>query len=66
MSVDAHPESDNSAHLGLNGINLYQHIINLYQWLIVYRQIDINYTVPSLSRFSCAPRDNHLEIAKRI
>eukprot|EP00957_Ditylum_brightwellii_P178420 13590377-Ditylum_brightwellii.AAC.1 len=44
----------------------YQHIIGVGQWLVVSGRYDIMYAVSSLSRFSAAPIEGHLELARKL
>lgn len=66
MSPEAHPELDDSPLLKEEGIRHFQHIIGVSQWLINTGRFDIQYATCSLSRFSIAPREGHLDMAKRI
>ena len=66
IAVDAKPELDDSELLNLDRHREFQHIIGLCQWMIIRGRIDIAYSVSSLSRFSAAPREGHLEMARRI
>ncbi|MGH7955350.1 MAG: Ty1/Copia family ribonuclease HI [Gloeomargaritales cyanobacterium] len=60
------PELDTSELLCNAGIPQYQHIFGISQWLVTSGRIDLTFAVSSLSRFSCAPRKGHLDMAKRI
>ena len=66
MSPKIHPELDDSKLLDDAGVAQYQHIIGVCQWLVVAGRFDINFAVASLSRFSVAPREGHLELARKI
>jgi Reverse transcriptase (RNA-dependent DNA polymerase) len=66
MSTQAHPELDETPLLDMQGIEQYQHIIGVCQWLVVAGHFDIAYDVSSMSRFSSAPREGHLELARKI
>ena len=66
MSVNARPELDDSPFLDKDKHKLFQQIIGTCQWLIVCGRIDISYAVTSLSRFSVAPRELHLQLAQKI
>ena len=61
-----HPETDDSEPLDEPGVKEYQHIIGVCQWLVIAGRFDLNYAVSSLSRFSSAPRQGHLTLAKKI
>ncbi|MGH7954828.1 MAG: hypothetical protein ACREOZ_02585 [Gloeomargaritales cyanobacterium] len=63
---EEHPELDKSPLLHEDGNKHYQHIIGISQWLVTSGRFDIAFAVSSLSRFSCAPRTGHLEMARRI
>ena len=66
MSVDARPELDDSPFLDKDKHKLFQQIIGTCQWLIVCGRIDISYAVTSLSRFSVAKRELHLQLEQSI
>jgi hypothetical protein len=66
MESKYHPEMDDSPLLQEDGTREYQRIIGTCQWLIVAGRFDLCYAVSSLSRFSSAPRQDHLKHARRI
>ena len=66
MEAKYHPEFDESPLLLDDGTREYQRIIGTCQWLIVAGRFDLCYAVSSLSRFSSAPRQGHLQHARRI
>ena len=66
MSPDAHPELDDSPLLNEVGIRHFQHIIGIAQWLITTGRFNIHYATCSLSRFSVAPREGQLIMARKI
>jgi hypothetical protein len=66
MDPKCHPELDDSPLLDEAGIKHFQRIIGVCQWLIVSGRFDLCYAVTSLSRFSSAPREGHLEYARQI
>ena len=66
ISINSRPELDNSPFVDSKNHKLYQHILGTCQWLVVCGRIDINYAVTSLSRFSVAPRENHLLLAQKL
>lgn len=66
MSPKAHPELDDTKLLSPDDVKQYQHIIGVCQWLVVAGRFDLGYAVSSLSRFSSAPREGHLECARKI
>ena len=61
-----HPEVDQSAFLDLEGIKQYQSMIGSLQWAVQLGRLDITTAVMSLSSFRVAPRQGHLNRAKRI
>lgn len=61
-----HPELDASELLDLEGIKIYQSLIGALQWVIQIGRWDIATAVMTLSRFRAAPRQGHLDRAKRI
>ena len=60
------PEMDESPLLGVVGHRKYQQLIGILQWMITCGRMDIMQAVNSLSRFSAAPRTNHLPMVARI
>ena len=58
-----HPELDDSNLLLELGIRKYQMLIGMAQWAVTIGRLDIAFAVSSLSRFSAAPREHHLELA---
>jgi hypothetical protein len=61
-----HPELDNSDLLSDAGQNLYQRLIGILQWIVHIGRYDVCFATSSLSRFSSAPREGHLNRVKRI
>jgi hypothetical protein len=61
-----HPELDESPLLSEVGIRKYQMLIGMAQWASTIGRPDIAFTVSSLSRFSAAPREGHLELALHL
>jgi hypothetical protein len=61
-----HPELDDSELLCEKEIKLYQSMIGQLQWLISLGRFDISTAVMSLSGYRAAPRQGHLDRAKRI
>ena len=57
-----HPEMDNSPLLDEAGIHKYQMLVGMAQWACTIGRLDISYACSSLSRFSAAPRERHLEL----
>jgi hypothetical protein len=66
MKVDSHPELDNTPLLNKAQHKEYQHIIGLGQWIVLTGRIDITYAISSLARFSSAPREGHLTMARHV
>ena len=60
------PELDDSPFVDEAKHKEYQHIIGVCQWLIVAGRFDLTHAVSSLSRFAAAPKEGHLELARRI
>jgi hypothetical protein len=61
-----HPEIDDSAFLEDEGIQQYQSLIGQLQWAISLGRFDITTAIMTMSAFRSAPREGHLERAKRI
>ena len=63
LPQESHPELDNSALLDATGVQKYQALIGMAQWACVIGRFRHWFAVSSLSRFSAAPRQGHLELA---
>ena len=63
---NCHPELDDSDLLKDSGIRKYQMLIGMAQWACTIGRLDIAFAVSSLSRFSTAPRTNHLGMALHL
>ena len=61
-----HPELDDSILFTDVGIRKYQMLIGMAQWACTIGRLDIAFAVSSLSRFSAAPREHHLELALHL
>jgi len=61
-----HPELDATSELDVNGIKKYRSLIGSLQWVVTLGRLDIAVAVMTLSSFRAAPREGHLERAKRI
>jgi histone deacetylase 1/2 len=61
-----HPEIDTSELVDLQGIKQYQSLIGSTQWAVQLGRIDITTAVMSLSSYRIAPRQGHLDRAKRV
>ncbi|CAJ1970455.1 unnamed protein product [Cylindrotheca closterium] len=59
----SHHEEDKSDFLDDAGKRQYQMLVGMAQWAVTIGRMDIAYAVSSLSRFSSAPREGHLELA---
>ena len=66
MSPTAHPKLDTSPLLDIDSHRVYQQLIGIAQWLITCGRFDLCYAVSSLSRYSSAPREQHLKMVERI
>ena len=61
-----HPELDATSELDVDGVKKYQSLIGALQWVVTLGRLDIAVAVMTLSSFRAAPREGHLERAKRI
>ena len=61
-----HPELDKSDLLDLEQTQIYQSLIGSLQWTTQIGRFDVCTAVMTLSRFRAAPRQGHLERAKRV
>jgi len=61
-----HPELDESSTLDAKQTRLYQSLIGMLQWAVTIGRIDIHCAVMTMSRFSSAPKQGHLDRVKRI
>ena len=61
-----HPELDESVLLEGEKITLYQSLIGSLQWAVTIGRLDILTAVVTMSSFSAAPRQGHLERLQRI
>ena len=61
-----HPELDATSELDIDGLKKYQSLIGALQWIVTLGRLDIAVAVMTLSSFRAAPREGHLERAKRI
>ncbi len=66
MDCAIKPEMDDSPLLDHKDHRKYQQLIGILQWLITCGRMDIMQAVNSLSRFSAAPRANHLPMVARV
>jgi len=56
-----HPEDDKSPFLKDDEISLYQSFIGTLRWAVELGRIDLTFGVSLMSRFSGAPRDDHMQ-----
>lgn len=66
LEANDHPELDTSELLDIEWTKIYQSLIGALQWVIQIGRWDISTAVMTLSRFRAAPRQGHLDRAKRI
>ena len=66
MAEEYHPEIDDSPLLDDLHIAKFRSIIGSANWIITLGRFDINYATSALSRFNMAPREGHLQAAKRV
>jgi len=66
LRVREHPELDDTPFCSEAEHKQYQHIIGVCQWLVVAGRFDINYAVSLLSRFSIAPCQHQLQLAREL
>ena len=63
LPAEVHLEMDESSLLDDQGIKLYQTLIGMAQWACTIGCLDISFAVSSLSQFSTAPQEGHLQLA---
>ena len=61
-----HPELDTSELLDAEHTQIYQSLIGSLQWAIQIGRFDVATATMTLSRFRAAPRQGHLDRAKRV
>ena len=66
LEKNHHPEVDESPLLDEDGIKKYMSMIGALQWAVSLGRFDIITAVMTLSRFRAAPRQGHLDRAKRV
>ena len=66
MSDQYHPETDETPLLDLRGAALYHELIRSANWAVTLGRFDIQYATQTLSRYSMAPREGHLEALKKV
>jgi len=63
---DHHPELDVTPLLSTSDHRIYMRLIGTLNWIVLVGRFDIAYATSSMARFSSAPREGHLQDAKRI
>ncbi|MEL7428293.1 MAG: Ty1/Copia family ribonuclease HI, partial [Bacteroidota bacterium] len=66
MSTGDRPELDTTPLLSTEEHRQFQSLVGIGQWLVQIGRWDISFAICSLSRFSAAPREGHLERLLRI
>ena len=66
MASEYHPDVEDSPLLSNEDAAKFRSIIGSMNWLITLGSFDVYYATNSLSRFSMAPREEHLKAAFRI
>ena len=61
-----HPEIDESPFLKAKGMQQHQSLISLMQWAVSLGHLDVAAAVMTLSGFHPAPREGHLQRARRV
>ena len=63
LLAEVHPEMDESSLLNDQGTKLYQMLIAMAQWACTIGHLYISFAILSLSQFSTAPQEGHLQLA---
>ena len=66
FAVDYHLELDESELLPPEQITIYKSLLGSANWIITLGRFDIAYAVNTLSRYTMAPREGHLEALKKV
>ena len=66
MDIKCHPEIDESPLLEDDMASKYHSVIGSLNWIITLGRFDVHYATNTLSRFSMAPRQGHLDAALRV
>ena len=61
-----HPELDDSPLVPPEKISLYQSLLGSANWIITLGRFDINYAINTLSRYSMATREGHIQAMHRV
>src|SRR5689334_18129099 len=63
---DYHAELDESNLVPHEMISLYQSLLGSANWIITLGRFDISYAINTLSRYSMAPREGHMNAMHRV
>ena len=66
MSPSAHPELDESDLLNSELASQYRSLLGSINWVVTLGRFDLAYSLQALSRFTCAPRQGHYDMALRV
>ena len=66
MNTKDHPETDDSPLLNPTQHQQYQQLIGMLNWLVQLGRFDIAFATSSMSRFTAAPREQHLTRVLKI
>ena len=66
MATGDHHESDDSGYLNSDDHSRYRMLIGCAQWSIILGRIDVTFAVPSMVRFTAAPKEGHLKRMLRV
>jgi lipopolysaccharide assembly outer membrane protein LptD (OstA) len=66
MSEHYHPESDETPLLDNRGAAMYRGLIRSANWAVILGRFNIQYATQTMSRFSMAPREGHMDAMKRV
>ena len=66
MATNDHPETDDSGFLNAEDHSKYRMLVGSGQWAIILGRLDIMQAVQTMSRFSSAPKQGHLDRMLRI
>ena len=66
MAEDYHPELDESTILDEEQGSRYRSIIGSLMWAVTLGRFDIQYATVTLARYANAPREGHMQAARRI
>ena len=63
---NTHPEIDTTTLLNREGIQRYQTLMGMLQWIVTLGRFDIGCAVMTLGRFRTAPREGHLALIHHV